>query len=66
MALVLQNEGYMYVCNISAILINVPYPAAPEVDLSPGMKETIVTTNVPEKRCVLEAYQVLDEVRVLP
>ena len=43
-----------------------PYPAAPEVDLSPGMKETIITTNVPEKRCVLEAYQVLDEVRVLP
>ena len=31
----------------------------PEADLSPGMKGTIITTNVLEKR----AYQILNEVR---
>ena len=34
----------------------------PEADLSPGMKGIIITTNVPEKRCVMEAYQLLNEV----
>ena len=66
MALVLQNEGY--VCNSAIVQYDLTCPilqrlGRPEADLSPGMKGTIITTNVLEKRCVLEAYQILNEVR---
>ena len=64
MALVHQNEGY--VCSIvqyELTCLILQRLGRPEEDLSPGMKGIIITTNVPEKRCVLEAYQILNEVR---
>ena len=53
MALVLQNAGY--VCNIvqyELTCLILQRLGRPEADPSPGMKGTIITTNVPEKRCV--------------
>ena len=64
MAFVLQREGYSTFISMHN-LSNFSYSqrlGRPEADLSPGMKGIIITTNVPEKRCVLEAYQILNEV----
>ena len=66
MALVIQNLGY--VCNIVQYELTCLTGILQRlkgilVRLSAGTKGTIITTNVPEKRCVLEAYQILNEVR---